>query len=63
MMKTVNALEIRSQLGHILEILEEKGEPILISKGKKIKGVLITPEDFQKRFIDVQTEEKKKGTS
>lgn len=59
-MKTVNALKIRNNLGEVLEDLTKTGEPILVSKGRKICAVLITPEQFQKRFIDHQTEEKKK---
>ena len=59
-MKTVNALKIRNNLGEVLEQLTKTGEPILVSKGRQIKAVLITPEQFQKRFLDYQAEEKKK---
>jgi predicted nucleic acid-binding protein len=31
----------------------------LISKGKKIRAVLITPEAFQRRFLDIQAREEK----
>ncbi len=58
-MKTVNALQVRNRLGEILNIMEETGEPVLISKGRKIKAVLITPEQFERRFLDYQAEEKK----
>ena len=59
-MEEVNALRIRNNLGEILDRLNDKGEPILISKGRKIKAVLVTPEQFEKRFLDWQTKEEKK---
>ena len=59
-MKTVNALEIRNHLGGILEELRKKKEPILVSKGRKIEAVLITPEDFKVRFLDRQAEDERR---
>ena len=59
-MKTVNALKIRNNLGEVLELLTKTGEPIMVSKGRQIRAVLITPEQFQKRFLDYQAEEQKK---
>ncbi|MFH0812291.1 MAG: type II toxin-antitoxin system Phd/YefM family antitoxin [Pseudomonadota bacterium] len=59
-MKTVNALKIRNNLGEVLDELTKTGEPILVSKGRKVQAVLITPEQFQTRFLDFQAEEKKK---
>ncbi len=56
-MDTVNALQIRNHLGEILERLEKTGEPIQISKGRRVRAVLVTPTDFQRRFLDKQTEE------
>ncbi len=53
-MEEVNALQIRNNLGEILDWLNDKGEPILISKGRKIRVVLVTPEQFEKRFLDRQ---------
>jgi PHD/YefM family antitoxin component YafN of YafNO toxin-antitoxin module len=58
-MEEVNALKIRNNLGEILDRLDDKGEPILISKGRKIRAVLVTPEQFEKRFLDYQTQEDK----
>ena len=58
-MEEVNALTVRNNLGKILDRLQKKGEPILISKGRKIIAVLVTPEQFEKRFLDWQAEEKK----
>jgi len=58
-MKTVNALRIRNNLGEILDMLNKTGEPILVSKGREIRAVLITPQQFKKRFLDYQVEEQK----
>jgi len=59
-MEEVNALKIRNNLGEILDRLNNKGEPILISKGRKIRAVLVTPEQFERRFLDWQVSEEKK---
>ena len=59
-MKTVNALKVRNNLGEILDDLERTQEPILISKGRKIRAALVTIQDFDKRFVDVKVEEEKK---
>ena len=60
LMEEVNALKIRNNLGEILDRLNEKGEPILIRKGRKIRAVFVTPEQFGKRFLDVKAEEEKR---
>ena len=59
-MEQVNALKIRNNLGEILDRLSKTGEPILVSKGRKIRAVLVTPEQFEKRFLDRQVEEVRK---
>jgi prevent-host-death family protein len=59
-MRTVNALEIRNRLGAVLDHLEKTGEPVIVSKGRKARAVLISMEDFQRRFVDRQTEERRK---
>jgi PHD/YefM family antitoxin component YafN of YafNO toxin-antitoxin module len=59
-MEEVNALKIRNNLGEILDRLSETGEPILISKGRKIRAVLVTPDQFKRRFLDWQIEEERK---
>ena len=59
-MEEVNALKIRNNLGEVLDRLNDRGEPIFISKGRKIRAVLITPEQFEKRFLDWQAEEERK---
>ena len=40
----------------------KKGEHIFISKDREIRAVLVTPEQFEKRFLDWQTKEKKKSS-
>jgi len=59
-MEEVNALDLRTKFGAILDLLEEKGEPILIKKRHKLRAVLVTPEQFERRFLDFQAEEKRK---
>jgi len=59
-MRTVNAMKIKNNLGEVLDSLEKDGGPIFFSKGRKIKGVLITPGDFKEKFLDKQCEEEKK---
>jgi PHD/YefM family antitoxin component YafN of YafNO toxin-antitoxin module len=59
-MEKVNALKIRNNLGEILDRLNETGEPIMVSKGRKLRAVLVTPEDFEKRFLDYRVREDKK---
>jgi PHD/YefM family antitoxin component YafN of YafNO toxin-antitoxin module len=59
-MEQVNALKLRNNLGEILDRLGDKGEPILVSKGRVIRAVLVTPEQFEKRFLDWQADEQRK---
>ena len=59
-MRTVNALKIRNNLGEVLDLLNNTGEPILVNKGRKLRAVLITPEQFKRRFLDYQVEERKR---
>jgi PHD/YefM family antitoxin component YafN of YafNO toxin-antitoxin module len=59
-MEEVNALKLRNNLGEILDRLRDKGEPILVSKGKELRAVLVTPEQFEKRFLDWQVEAQRK---
>jgi len=59
-METVNALKLRNNLGEVLDRLKESGEPILVSKSREVQAVLITPEQFQTRFLDKQNEAEKK---
>ena len=59
-MRTINALSLRNQLGAVLDELERTKEPVIVSKGRTPRAVLITVEDFQRRFLDKQTEERRK---
>jgi len=61
MEETVNALQVRNRLGEILDRLERTGEPVQISKGRRVRAVLISPEDFQRRFLDKQAEDKRRA--
>ena len=60
-MKRINALMVRNRFGEVLDMLDADHEPILISKGKKLRAVLISYEDFVLRFIDKQEEEEKEA--
>jgi prevent-host-death family protein len=60
-MRSVNALTLRNRLGEVLDMLDRDHEPIMISKGKKLRAVLISYEDFTHRFIDKQAEEEKEA--
>lgn len=58
-MEEVNALTIRNNLGKILDRLNKSGEPVLISKNRKIRAVLVTPEQFERRFLDWQSQDER----
>jgi len=58
-MKTVNALTIRNKFGEVLSYLEETHEPVLVTKGKKLRAALVPIEDFKTRFLDKQAEEER----
>jgi PHD/YefM family antitoxin component YafN of YafNO toxin-antitoxin module len=58
--KTINALYLRNHLGQVLETLERDREPIQVSKGRTVRAVLITTEDFQRRFLDKQSESRRR---
>ena len=59
-MEEVNALKVRNNLGKILDRLNKSGEPILISKNRKIRAVLVTPEQFERRFLDWQAQDERR---
>ncbi|MDQ7830160.1 MAG: type II toxin-antitoxin system Phd/YefM family antitoxin [Desulfovibrionaceae bacterium] len=60
-METVNALTLRNRLGEVLERLARTGEPIAVSKGRVVQAVLVTPADFEKRFLEFQSREKQRA--
>jgi len=58
-MRTINALTVRNKFGQVLEMLDSDQEPIVISKGKKPRAVLISYQDYLLRYIDKQAEAEK----
>ena len=59
-MKTVNALTIRNKLGEVLDYVETEGQPVLVSKGRRVRAALIPIEDFKRRFLDKQAEDERR---
>ena len=55
-METVNALELRQSLGRVLQRLKRTGQPILLEKDRKPAAVIISLEDYRKRFVDVEAD-------
>jgi PHD/YefM family antitoxin component YafN of YafNO toxin-antitoxin module len=50
-MKRVNALELRKSLGKVVEELQATGEPILLERGRRPVGVIISLQDYEQRFV------------
>ena len=59
-MNAVSALDVRNSLGRILDELDSTGEPIVINKGRNARAVLISLEDFERRFIEYQAQERRR---
>jgi prevent-host-death family protein len=59
-MKTVNALKLRQQLGSVLKELQASGRPVLIERNSRPAAVLISLEDYQKRFVDREADDKRR---
>lgn len=59
-MQKTNALKLRQNLGGIIDRLRKSGEPILVEKGRQPVAVLISLEDYQKRFVDVAADLKRR---
>ena len=59
-MLRVNALELRQSLSKIIAKLKKTGEPILLEKGRVPAAVIISLEDFKKRFVDKSADEKRR---
>lgn len=51
-MKRVNALQLRQSMGKVLSELDRTGEPILLEKGRKPVGVIVSLQDYQERFAE-----------
>ena len=58
-MKKTNALKLRQELGVLLADLQRGGEPVLIERRSKPAAVLISIEDYQKRFVDREADTKR----
>lgn len=56
-MEKVNALELRQSLGRVLQRLKKNGSPILLEKDRKPAAVIISLEDYRKRFVDVDADD------
>lgn len=59
-MRKINALMVRQSLGRVLDQLEKTGEPIIVEKDRKPRAVLITLEDFERRFVDVAARDRRR---
>ena len=59
-MLTVNALELRQSLTKIIKKLQRTGEPILLEKGRKPAAVIISLEDFKRRFVEKEADEERR---
>ena len=59
-MKKASALSLRQSLGKILAQLARSGEPVLIEQRQRPAAVLISLEDYQKRFVDREADEQRR---
>ena len=59
-MEKANALQLRQNMGRIIARLQKDGQPILLEKDRKPVAVLITIEDYQKRFVDFDADIRRK---
>lgn len=59
-MLKANALILRQSLGQLLKRLAKASEPILIEKNRQPVAVLVSVEDYQKRFVDHALDDKRK---
>ena len=59
-MQKTNALKLRQNLGAIIDRLRRSGEPILVEKGRQPVAVLISLGDYEKRFVDVAADLKRR---
>lgn len=55
-MQKANALQLRQNLGAIIERLVKTQEPILLEKDRVPVGVIISIEDYKKRFVDLDAD-------
>jgi PHD/YefM family antitoxin component YafN of YafNO toxin-antitoxin module len=55
-MQKTNALQLRQNMGGLIEKLRATGEPILLEKDRVPVGVIISIDDYKKRFVDVDAD-------
>lgn len=55
-MDKVNAVQLRQSLGAVLKRLAKNGRPILLEKDRRPAAVIISLEDYRKRFVDVEAD-------
>lgn len=55
-MQKANALQLRQNMGQIVKRLIDTGEPILLEKDRKPVGVIISLDDYKKRFVDIDAD-------
>lgn len=56
-MKRINALQLRQSLSRVMAALEKGGGPILVERGRRPVGVLISLRDFEERFVEKSASE------
>ncbi|MBI2339148.1 MAG: type II toxin-antitoxin system Phd/YefM family antitoxin [Deltaproteobacteria bacterium] len=59
-MQKINALELRQSLSKVMQKLKRSGEPILLEKGRRPAAVLISLEDFKRRFAEKEADERRR---
>jgi prevent-host-death family protein len=59
-MEKVNALQLRQSLGRVLQRLRKTGGPILLEKNRVPAAVIITLEEYRKRFVDTEADRLRK---
>lgn len=51
---------LRQSLSKIINLLQSTGEPIMLERGRKPAAVIISLEDFKKRFVEKEADEQRK---
>lgn len=59
-MQKTNALKMRQNLGKVLKRLAATGEPVIVEKNRKPTAVLISLDDYYKRFVDVEADRRRR---
>ena len=60
-MQKTNALKLRQSLGAVLKRLKKTGEPILLEKNREPAAVIISIDDYQRRFADYDADRKREA--